>query len=286
MLIKCPECGKEISDKAAACIHCGFPLSLLKPSQDVNTTSKSTYSITVDHVEDIYKMASNIQQIVSLLQMSKDDIIQACTNTPCVLKDGLSATECETLAQQLRQYFLVVSTDVPNNLKQVTNPVNEICSDIPSLYRVMLTSVEPSTKIILIKVIHEITGLGLAEAKALTDTTPSVVISGLNMYQAQQVQKNLQTLNAQVDIETDFLSTTPNSNFSLDNVTADSQLQRDAAKRLPKEDTSPVKCPRCGSTSIATTNRGYSFYTGFLGSGSPRNVCQKCGYKWKPSRWN
>ena len=29
-LIKCPECGKEISDKAPACIHCGFPLSELK----------------------------------------------------------------------------------------------------------------------------------------------------------------------------------------------------------------------------------------------------------------
>ena len=25
-LIKCPECGKEISDKAKACIHCGYPL--------------------------------------------------------------------------------------------------------------------------------------------------------------------------------------------------------------------------------------------------------------------
>lgn len=25
-LIKCPECGKEISDKAAACIHCGCPM--------------------------------------------------------------------------------------------------------------------------------------------------------------------------------------------------------------------------------------------------------------------
>mgnify|MGYP002082164609 CR=1 FL=1 len=23
-LIKCPECGKEISDKAPVCIHCGF----------------------------------------------------------------------------------------------------------------------------------------------------------------------------------------------------------------------------------------------------------------------
>jgi len=26
MLIKCPECQKEISDKSEACIHCGYPL--------------------------------------------------------------------------------------------------------------------------------------------------------------------------------------------------------------------------------------------------------------------
>ena len=26
-LIHCPECGKEVSDQAAACIHCGYPLS-------------------------------------------------------------------------------------------------------------------------------------------------------------------------------------------------------------------------------------------------------------------
>lgn len=26
MLIKCPECGKEISDKSKQCIHCGYPL--------------------------------------------------------------------------------------------------------------------------------------------------------------------------------------------------------------------------------------------------------------------
>lgn len=26
-LINCPECGKEVSDQAPACIHCGFPLS-------------------------------------------------------------------------------------------------------------------------------------------------------------------------------------------------------------------------------------------------------------------
>lgn len=27
MLIKCPECGREVSDRAECCIHCGFPLN-------------------------------------------------------------------------------------------------------------------------------------------------------------------------------------------------------------------------------------------------------------------
>lgn len=31
-LINCPECGKEISDKAKACIHCGYPLEDVKIS--------------------------------------------------------------------------------------------------------------------------------------------------------------------------------------------------------------------------------------------------------------
>lgn len=29
-LIKCPECGKEVSDAAAACPQCGFPISSLR----------------------------------------------------------------------------------------------------------------------------------------------------------------------------------------------------------------------------------------------------------------
>lgn len=45
-----------------------------------------------------------------------------------------------------------------------------------------------------------------------------------------------------------------------------------------------VRCPKCGSTSIGSTTRGYSLFTGFLGSGTPMNVCQKCGYKWKPGK--
>ncbi len=34
-LIKCPECGKDISDKAKACPNCGCPISSISPSGDV-----------------------------------------------------------------------------------------------------------------------------------------------------------------------------------------------------------------------------------------------------------
>lgn len=49
----------------------------------------------------------------------------------------------------------------------------------------------------------------------------------------------------------------------------------------PKQtDNTIPMCPKCGSTSIGVTNRGFSIITGFIGSGSPRNVCMNCGYKW------
>lgn len=38
MLIKCPECGKEVSDKAVNCIHCGYPLQPVQTPQKVTMT--------------------------------------------------------------------------------------------------------------------------------------------------------------------------------------------------------------------------------------------------------
>lgn len=44
------------------------------------------------------------------------------------------------------------------------------------------------------------------------------------------------------------------------------------------------KCPKCGCTSITTGSRGYSLFTGFLGSGKTVNRCGNCGYKWNPGK--
>lgn len=58
------------------------------------------------------------------------------------------------------------------------------------------------------------------------------------------------------------------------------QLQQQSQQRKAEKDV--LKCPICNSTSITSGTRGFSLIGGFLGSGSPRNICQNCGHKWKP----
>lgn len=41
-IIKCPECGKELSDKASVCPQCGFPIQEINQGTE-NTNSKQLY---------------------------------------------------------------------------------------------------------------------------------------------------------------------------------------------------------------------------------------------------
>lgn len=64
----------------------------------------------------------------------------------------------------------------------------------------------------------------------------------------------------------------------------ESEARKARQERERQLNINKIHCPKCGSTSIGSTTRGYSLLTGFLGSGTPMNVCQKCGYKWKPGK--
>ena len=49
-------------------------------------------------------------------------------------------------------------------------------------------------------------------------------------------------------------------------------------------DPNQLRCPKCGSTAITTEERGYSLWIGWYGANEKKNLCQSCGYKWKPGR--
>jgi len=157
-LIQCPECGKEISDKATVCINCGFPLNNSVPIKVNQAQNTSTY-----HIKPFNVFSQNSNGV------------------------SLECGNCGKIYVFKRIYF----------------------SDI-------------------------------SDARCI----PNVQIICPNCRNSS---------NAGIRIG-----------------------------RKVSSNTSKVRCPNCGSASIATVNRGFSIWTGFLGSGSPRNVCQKCGHKWKP----
>ena len=60
--------------------------------------------------------------------------------------------------------------------------------------------------------------------------------------------------------------------------------QQNVAAKQSREESNKPKCPKCGSTAITAGQRGYSIWTGFLGSSATVNRCSNCGHKWKPSK--
>ena len=38
-LIKCTECGKDVSDKAEVCIHCGYPIKKMSLNEGENDSN-------------------------------------------------------------------------------------------------------------------------------------------------------------------------------------------------------------------------------------------------------
>lgn len=177
MLIKCPECGKEVSDKAPACIHCGFPLN------------------------DIHK-----------------------ENT--CLVDG-----AEYDMTELKNYYAKL-TDYEKG---------EFYRRIKSMYKGNLeTFPKEATKVL------------------------------------RNINEHFNWWNDSHNHGNGYLA----DKLALDCIDHDFQYFEFNTADIP--DPNIVRCPKCGSTSVTTEESGYSLLTGFWGSSKKHNLCQKCGYRWKP----
>ena len=107
-LIKCPECGKEISDKAAACIHCGFPLSLLekeyvsgekKNDKEQTKNENYRYRFVINDYND-----SRVK-VISLLRLKFEYSVAeakvAVENLPLEVPTNKNLDEVTKIAQEL-----------------------------------------------------------------------------------------------------------------------------------------------------------------------------------------
>ena len=116
--------------------------------------------------------------------------------------------------------------------------------------------------------VRKVTGISEKESKEIVGKGHPIIINNLDYKTACALNKEL----------TEFFSRLPNAHGIESKIVDTDAPMIFADTRQPKI---PC-CPKCGSTSLATVNRGYSIVWGFLGSGTPMNVCQACGHKFKP----
>lgn len=251
-LIKCPECGKEISDKAPACIHCGYPLSLLTIEKTENTVAKKQRHTEVNAEQKEYSFkiincnGSNAKAIITLknkFQYSLEDAKASILNLPLTVSINENITEIKKLAQE----FTDAGIDY-----EVFEGENKLSFNL-----VMKDKVAKPSR------------------GSCSDTSDSVF-------------KKCPSCGKITNQRDAFYC--PVCNDRLERISSEEATVKpayDSRKKeyyIPKanEDRNVPKCPECGATAIATINRGYSIVWGFLGSGKPVNVCQVCGHKFKP----
>lgn len=124
-IIKCPECGNDISDKAEHCIHCGFPISSY-----IEESTPTVYSVILDGYNEKYgkDMTDSFMMTHCVLSqrygvskfIKKDDF-------PFVLFNGMSLENADYVINDLRNVGCISHKEKSNT--QLMNPLNTVISE-------------------------------------------------------------------------------------------------------------------------------------------------------------
>lgn len=99
-LISCPECGKEVSDQALACIHCGYPLQSFPPPK----RAPRQYSLVFTGLGPHADIPAALHCLSKELGLSQKDAQALLERAPAVLVTHLKPREAQRLVQVLAGY--------------------------------------------------------------------------------------------------------------------------------------------------------------------------------------
>jgi large subunit ribosomal protein L7/L12 len=126
------------------------------------------------------------------MEMTKEELIQAIEN--------MTVLELAELVKALEEKF-GVSAAAPVAVAAVgAAPAAEAVEEEKTSFDAILAAVGDQ-KIQVIKVVRELTGLGLKEAKALVDEAPNPVKEGVSKDEANNIKAKLEEVGATVEIK-------------------------------------------------------------------------------------
>ena len=112
---------------------------------------------------------------------------------------GLTVLELSELVHALEEEFGVSAAAMAAPAAGAAAPAAEEKSIRDS--DVVLAGFDAAQKIKVIKVVREITGLGLAEAKAFVESAPKALKEGVSKEDAENFKKQLEEAGAKVEIK-------------------------------------------------------------------------------------
>jgi large subunit ribosomal protein L7/L12 len=124
--------------------------------------------------------------------MSKDEIIEAI--------GGMSVLELAEMVKDMEEKFGVTAAAPMMVAPAAGGAAPAATEEEKDSYDVVLASAGDK-KIQVIKVVREITALGLKEAKDLVDGAPKAVKEGVSKAEAEDIQKKLQEAGASVEVK-------------------------------------------------------------------------------------
>ncbi|MBU0573323.1 MAG: 50S ribosomal protein L7/L12 [Candidatus Margulisiibacteriota bacterium] len=115
------------------------------------------------------------------------------------LVEGLSVLELSDLVKKLEDKF-GVSAAAPVAMAVAGGAAAGAEAEVKDEFDVVLTEAG-AKKIQVLKVVREVTGLGLKEAKDLVDSAPKPVKEGIKKPEAEEIKKKLEAEGAKVEIK-------------------------------------------------------------------------------------
>ncbi|WP_338521844.1 50S ribosomal protein L7/L12 [Candidatus Legionella polyplacis] len=126
------------------------------------------------------------------MTISKDEVLEAISN--------MSVMDVMDLIHAMEKKFDISSSSVVSVSDKLKEEKKTEVVEEKTMFDVVMTSFG-SNKISVIKVIREITGLGLREAKDLVEKVPSIVKNNLSNNESLDIKKKLEDVGASVEIK-------------------------------------------------------------------------------------
>lgn len=124
--------------------------------------------------------------------MNREDLIKAI--------EEMSVLELSELVKELEDKFGVSASAPAMAMPMMAMPAAAAAEEEKTEFDVVLVD-HGANKIGVIKVVREITGLGLKEAKELVDTPPKPVKEAASKEEAEEIKKKLEEAGAKIELK-------------------------------------------------------------------------------------